>query len=148
MNSLFSNLSHKYCCDPNVFATIVFILKMFTLINNQLLKTANAKDFNTDYYITNSCLIKTGIMKMYGIGFFFFFFSDTLENFQKSGTNRKSGHSPVPAYSPILFFFYLTPLSTAFEKVCEVNFLPKFLNVLHFLKNLKWLVQIVGSSPV
>ena len=32
----------------------VFILKAFILINNQLLKTANSKDINTDYYITNS----------------------------------------------------------------------------------------------
>ena len=50
-------------------ATIVFILKVFILTNKQLLNTANAKDINTDYYITKSCLIKTGIMKMYGIGF-------------------------------------------------------------------------------
>ena len=34
----------------------MFILKVFMLINNQLLSTANAKDFNTDYYITNSTL--------------------------------------------------------------------------------------------
>ena len=32
----------------------VFILKVFILI--QLLSTANAKDFNTVYYITNSTL--------------------------------------------------------------------------------------------
>ena len=36
----------------------VFFLKVFILINNQLLSTANAKDidFNTDYYITNNTL--------------------------------------------------------------------------------------------
>ena len=28
----------------------MFNLKVFILINNQLLSTANAKDFNTDYY--------------------------------------------------------------------------------------------------
>ena len=28
----------------------MFILKVFILINNQLLNTANAKDFKTDYY--------------------------------------------------------------------------------------------------
>ena len=28
----------------------MFILKVFILINNQLLSTANAKDFNKDYY--------------------------------------------------------------------------------------------------
>ena len=32
----------------------MFILKGFILINNQLLSTANAKDINTDYFITNS----------------------------------------------------------------------------------------------
>ena len=48
--------------EANVVATQillrqnVFILKVFILINNQLLKTANAKDINTDYYITNSTL--------------------------------------------------------------------------------------------
>ena len=46
----------------NVVATqilmrqIVFILKILILINNQLSSTANAKDINTDYYITNSTL--------------------------------------------------------------------------------------------
>ena len=54
-------------------ATIVFILKVFILTNKELLNTANAKDVNTDYYITKSCLIKTDIMKMYGIGFLLFF---------------------------------------------------------------------------
>ena len=34
----------------------VFILKVFFLINNQLLSTVNAKEINTDYYITNSTL--------------------------------------------------------------------------------------------
>ena len=33
---------------------IVFIFKVFILINNQLLSTANAKVINTDYSITNS----------------------------------------------------------------------------------------------
>ena len=50
-SSLFSNLSLKYCCDLNIVAT-----KVIMLINNQLLSTANAKDINTDYYITNSPL--------------------------------------------------------------------------------------------
>ena len=35
---------------------IVFILKVFILINNQLLSTAIAKDVNTVYYFTNSTL--------------------------------------------------------------------------------------------
>ena len=34
----------------------VFILKVFILINKQQLSIANAKDINTDYYITNSFL--------------------------------------------------------------------------------------------
>ena len=33
---------------------LVFILKVFNLINTQLLSAANAKDINTDYYIMNS----------------------------------------------------------------------------------------------
>ena len=32
------------------------ILKVFVLINSQLLSTANAKDINTDYFITNITL--------------------------------------------------------------------------------------------
>ena len=31
-------------------------MKVYILINNQLLSTANAKDINADYYITNSTL--------------------------------------------------------------------------------------------
>ena len=34
----------------------VFILKLFLLIKNKLLSTANAKNINTDYCITNSTL--------------------------------------------------------------------------------------------
>ena len=34
----------------------MFILKVFISINNQLLSTANAKDINTHYYITNNTL--------------------------------------------------------------------------------------------
>ena len=34
----------------------MFILKVFILINKQLLSTANAKDINTDFYITNNTL--------------------------------------------------------------------------------------------
>ena len=33
---------------------LVFILKVFNLINNQLLRTASAKHIKTDYSITNS----------------------------------------------------------------------------------------------
>ena len=53
MNSLFFNLSRKYWYDANIVAKNVFILKVLILANNQLLSTANAKDVNTDYYITN-----------------------------------------------------------------------------------------------
>ena len=35
---------------------LVFVLKVFILINNQLSSAANAKDTNTDYYITNITL--------------------------------------------------------------------------------------------
>ena len=56
---------HSLYCSINFFLTFnfvvmqllrqnVFILKVFILI--QLLSTANAKDINTDYYITNSTL--------------------------------------------------------------------------------------------
>ena len=34
----------------------VLALKVFILINNHLLSTANGKDINTDYYITNCTL--------------------------------------------------------------------------------------------
>ena len=54
MNSLFSNLSRKYCSDANMAATKGVHLEVLILMNNQLLSTANAKDINTDYYITNS----------------------------------------------------------------------------------------------
>ena len=40
------------------------ILKVFILINNQLLSTANAEDINTDYYVTNKvswiCSVQVG----------------------------------------------------------------------------------------
>ena len=35
---------------------LVFILKVFILINNQLLSTGNAKEINIRYYITRSIL--------------------------------------------------------------------------------------------
>ena len=111
--------------------------KVFILSSNQLLNTANAKDSNTDYYFTISCLIKAGNMKMYGIGFFllflrpfwkiFVFLENCSTEFQKSGTNGTTGQSPVCLHTPISSF-YLAPLSIAFEKVCGVNFLPKFLD--------------------
>ena len=42
---------------PNIVATQFFLRQnVFNLINNQLLNTANAKDINTDCYITNSTL--------------------------------------------------------------------------------------------
>ena len=62
MNSLFLQpklqilLQRKYFCQKNVF-----ILKVFILINNQLLSTANAKFINTDCYITN---IASGIVDL------------------------------------------------------------------------------------
>ena len=51
MNSLFFQAKSQELLRQNLF-----ILQLFILINNQLLSTANAKDINTDYYITNSTL--------------------------------------------------------------------------------------------
>ena len=50
MNFLFFHLKSQILLRQ----TNMFILKVFILINNQLLSTANTKDINTDYYITNS----------------------------------------------------------------------------------------------
>ena len=47
MNSLFF--------EPKL-QILVFILKVFILVNNQLLSTDNAKDINAGYCITNSTL--------------------------------------------------------------------------------------------
>ena len=56
-NSLFSNLICKFCCDANIVATkCVHFESVYFFINKQLLSTANAKEFNTDYHITNSTL--------------------------------------------------------------------------------------------
>ena len=137
---------------------------MLILINNELLNTANANDINTDYYFTNSCLIKTGNMLMYGILFFVNYFFETfweifvLENystdFQKSSFNGNSGHFFVCLRTP-LSSFYLTPFSTAFEKVCGGGgFLTQIFELYLFSKtthpNLRfwvhWIEQ-VGSSP-
>ena len=51
MNSLFSNLVANIVAEQ-----ILLRQNMFILIKNQLFSTANAKDINTDYYITNSSL--------------------------------------------------------------------------------------------
>ena len=51
MNSLFLPHKKQISLRQNKF-----ILKVFILINNQLLSAANAKDTNTDYYFTNSTL--------------------------------------------------------------------------------------------
>ena len=56
MNSLFSNISRKYYCGVNIVATKCVHFEKVQFINNQLLSTANAKDINTDSYITNSTL--------------------------------------------------------------------------------------------
>ena len=53
----------------------MFILTLF------ILNTANAKNIYTDYCIRNSCLIKTGIKKIYGIGFILLFFETFWKNF-------------------------------------------------------------------
>ena len=99
------------------------------MISNQLISTTNAKDINTNYYVTNSCLIKTGIMKMYGI--LFFCFIDALESFRfpqkvlnrfsKDFTNGNYGRSPVCLHTPLVSF-NLTPISKGFEKVCLGDF--------------------------
>ena len=50
-----------------------------------------------------------------------FSFSQKLLIFQKKGYKMKDCLSPLYLHTPLeLFFFYLTPLSTAFEKVCGV----------------------------
>ena len=41
------------CCDANFVATKCVHFESVHFINNQLLSTANAKDINTDYCITN-----------------------------------------------------------------------------------------------
>ena len=97
-------LSHNYCCD---------------LKQQYLLHRVGNKIFCC-------CLIKTDIMKMLlGSGFLFFetlwkifvFLKNYYNDFQKSGTNGKSAHSPVYLHTSLVSL-YLTPLSTAFKKVC------------------------------
>ena len=62
MKYLFSNLSRKYCCDANIvaikcvpFESVDFDQLLFLLAIGctlfQLLSTANAKDFNTDFFV-------------------------------------------------------------------------------------------------
>ena len=54
MNSLFFLTQIANIVAMQLLRQNVFILKVFILI--QLLNTANAKDINTEYYITNSTL--------------------------------------------------------------------------------------------
>ena len=83
---------------------------VFILINNQLLNTVNAEDINTNWNIKNSCLIKTGIMRMFGIGCYYFFemvwkYFVSLKNypadFQESGFK---GRPAAPLCACILFY--------------------------------------------
>ena len=60
MNYLFSNLSRKFCCDA-IVRTKCVNLKVFILINNQQLSTANAKNINTDYYCSDFISESNGI---------------------------------------------------------------------------------------
>ena len=48
----------------------MFISKVFVLINNQLLSTANAKDSNTDYFCTDFCNEKKNGIFVLGEVFF------------------------------------------------------------------------------
>ena len=75
MNYLFSNLSRKYCCDAIIVAIKCVHLEVFILINNQLLSTANAKVFNTDYYCSDFRDESNGIFVL-GV-----FFSDKFRLF-------------------------------------------------------------------
>ena len=53
MNSLFFQPKSQ-----NIVATLILMRQnVFILINNQLLSTANAKDINTGYYVTNGTLV-------------------------------------------------------------------------------------------
>ena len=85
-------------------------------------------------YKRSLCLMKTGVMKMFGIGFFYLFsklFFETLwekfslfsmffvchSDFLKTSINGNSYHFSVCLHNPLISF-YLTPLSTAFKTVC------------------------------
>ena len=78
----------------------------------------------------------------------FFLENDSSEFLKTSG---KSAYSPVCLHN--LVSFYLTPLSSAFEKLCGGHFLPKFLDFYFFskitLSNLKfwvqWIEQVVDA---
>ena len=85
-----------------------------------------------------------------GLGFSFYFslliFSKTTLPICKKAVPMESppAHSLVCVHNSLVSF-YLTPLSTAFEKVCGMNFWPNFLYFSHFIKNsLK--SEILGST--
>ena len=46
----------KFSVSRKMWPQKVFTLKVFILINKQPLRTANANDINTDYYLTNCTL--------------------------------------------------------------------------------------------
>ena len=48
--------TYKYCCDANIIAAKCVHFESVHCDQKQLLSTANAKDFNQDYYVTNSTL--------------------------------------------------------------------------------------------
>ena len=86
-------------------------------------------------------------MRRFGKFFHFFknlvFLEDYSTDVKKSGTNGSSAHSHVCLHNPQSLFFNLTPLSTAFEKVCGENFWPDFL---HLLENYSPKFEILGST--
>ena len=72
MNYLFfSKLSSKYCCDANIVAMKCVHFESVILINNQLLSTANAQDFNTDYSCSDFRNEKKNGIFVLGLVFFF-----------------------------------------------------------------------------
>ena len=75
----------------------------------------------------------------------FLFLKNGCTDFQKSVSNGKSAHSFVCLHNTLVLF-YLTPLSTAFEKLCGVIFDQIFQNFLNFLENYPSKSEFFGAT--
>ena len=90
-------LNRNYCCH---------------LKEQYLLRRVCCIELSIIYFDIFSCSMKLGIMRMLFFKKFFetlwkisVFLKNYCTNFQKSGTYRKSAHSPVCVHTPLLSFF-------------------------------------------
>ena len=77
-------------------------------------------DFEFFHFLFYSVFFET-LRKIFSLFFFknVVFLINYSTDFRKNSTSGKSSYSPVFLHTSLIYF-YLTPLSTAFEKVCGI----------------------------